>query len=218
MSGRWGGDGKGGAGKEECGPTLAGHRPTSLSLPCPTWVGPGRGPAGSPGTHGLTAPHAAPSLHSWPSGPSTSVSALSIPGRCARAPSGSLGRRRDGDGLVAPVTPLRHVADEDQCVAPPPDHPCDSPCCGHGNCIDGISAFRCDCDPGWEGRFCLYGERAGRGRGRGGGAGVGASSRAPRGGEGVGAGTGKGPPRRGGGPVAPRHRALPAPPPLSAQR
>nr|XP_060480830.1 vitamin K-dependent protein C isoform X2 [Panthera onca] len=88
--------------------------------------------------------------------------------------------------------------DEDQCVAPPPDHPCDSPCCGHGNCIDGISAFRCDCDPGWEGRFCLYGERAGRGRGRGGGAGVGASSRAPRGGEGVGAGKGKGPPRRGG--------------------
>ncbi|XP_023114975.1 vitamin K-dependent protein C isoform X4 [Felis catus] len=46
--------------------------------------------------------------------------------------------------------------DEDQCAAPPPDHPCDSPCCGHGNCIDGISAFRCDCDPGWEGRFCLY--------------------------------------------------------------
>uniref|UniRef100_A0ABI7YY66 Vitamin K-dependent protein C n=2 Tax=Felis catus TaxID=9685 RepID=A0ABI7YY66_FELCA len=92
----------------------------------------------------------------WPSGPSTSVSALSIPGRCARAPSGSLGRRRDGDGLAAPVTPLRRVADEDQCAAPPPDHPCDSPCCGHGNCIDGISAFRCDCDPGWEGRFCLY--------------------------------------------------------------
>ncbi|XP_053070835.1 vitamin K-dependent protein C isoform X6 [Acinonyx jubatus] len=82
--------------------------------------------------------------------------------------------------------------DEDQCAAPPPDHPCDSPCCGHGNCIDGISAFRCDCDPGWEGRFCLYGERAGRGRGRGGGAGIWASGRAPRGGEGVGAGKGSG--------------------------
>ncbi|XP_039109104.1 vitamin K-dependent protein C isoform X1 [Hyaena hyaena] len=46
--------------------------------------------------------------------------------------------------------------DEDQCAAPPPEHLCDSPCCGHGNCIDGIRAFRCDCDPGWEGRFCQH--------------------------------------------------------------
>ncbi|XP_029790627.1 vitamin K-dependent protein C isoform X1 [Suricata suricatta] len=46
--------------------------------------------------------------------------------------------------------------DEDQCAAAPPEHLCESPCCGHGNCIDGMSAFRCDCNPGWEGRFCQH--------------------------------------------------------------
>ncbi|XP_034864147.1 vitamin K-dependent protein C isoform X5 [Mirounga leonina] len=46
--------------------------------------------------------------------------------------------------------------DGDQCAALPPEHPCDSPCCGHGTCIDGISAFRCYCGRGWEGRFCRH--------------------------------------------------------------
>ncbi|XP_030892636.1 vitamin K-dependent protein C-like [Leptonychotes weddellii] len=50
--------------------------------------------------------------------------------------------------------------DGDQCAALPPEHPCDSPCCGHGTCIDGISAFRCYCGRGWEGRFCRHGDRA----------------------------------------------------------
>ncbi|XP_070279590.1 vitamin K-dependent protein C isoform X1 [Myotis yumanensis] len=45
--------------------------------------------------------------------------------------------------------------DGDQCtVQPPEEHPCDSPCCGHGTCIDGMGDFRCDCNQGWEGRFC----------------------------------------------------------------
>ncbi|XP_065736493.1 vitamin K-dependent protein C isoform X3 [Phocoena phocoena] len=48
--------------------------------------------------------------------------------------------------------------DGDQCAAPPPEHPCDSPCCGRGTCIDGLGGFRCDCAQGWEGRFCLQGE------------------------------------------------------------
>ncbi|XP_059783096.1 vitamin K-dependent protein C isoform X3 [Balaenoptera ricei] len=48
--------------------------------------------------------------------------------------------------------------DGDQCAAPPPAHPCDSPCCGRGTCIDGLGGFRCDCAQGWEGRFCLQGE------------------------------------------------------------
>ncbi|KAF5922643.1 hypothetical protein HPG69_009934 [Diceros bicornis minor] len=46
--------------------------------------------------------------------------------------------------------------DGDQCAAPPPEHPCDSPCCGQGTCIDGIGGFRCDCARGWEGRFCVH--------------------------------------------------------------
>ncbi|KAI5279653.1 vitamin K-dependent protein C [Manis pentadactyla] len=46
--------------------------------------------------------------------------------------------------------------DEDQCASPPPEHPCDSTCCGHGKCIDGIGSFHCDCAGGWEGRFCLH--------------------------------------------------------------
>ncbi|CAD7670621.1 unnamed protein product [Nyctereutes procyonoides] len=50
--------------------------------------------------------------------------------------------------------------DGDQCAALPPEHACDSPCCGHGSCIDGIGAFHCDCGRGWEGRFCQHGERA----------------------------------------------------------
>ncbi|KAM8788888.1 vitamin K-dependent protein C isoform 2-T2 [Rhynchonycteris naso] len=45
--------------------------------------------------------------------------------------------------------------DGDQCKDRLPEHPCDSPCCGHGTCIDGIGGFRCDCNVGWEGRFCL---------------------------------------------------------------
>ncbi|XP_057601571.1 vitamin K-dependent protein C isoform X2 [Hippopotamus amphibius kiboko] len=50
--------------------------------------------------------------------------------------------------------------DGDQCKAPPPAHPCDSACCGNGKCIDGLGGFRCDCNQGWEGRFCLHGEGA----------------------------------------------------------
>ncbi|XP_059022544.1 vitamin K-dependent protein C isoform X4 [Mustela lutreola] len=46
--------------------------------------------------------------------------------------------------------------DGDQCASLPSEHPCDSPCCGHGTCIDGISAFGCNCDGGWEGRFCRH--------------------------------------------------------------
>uniref|UniRef100_A0A8P0SRZ0 Vitamin K-dependent protein C n=2 Tax=Canis lupus TaxID=9612 RepID=A0A8P0SRZ0_CANLF len=46
--------------------------------------------------------------------------------------------------------------DGDQCAALPPEHACDSPCCGHGSCIDGIGAFHCDCGRGWEGRFCQH--------------------------------------------------------------
>ncbi|XP_066202073.1 vitamin K-dependent protein C isoform X1 [Saccopteryx leptura] len=45
--------------------------------------------------------------------------------------------------------------DGDQCKDRLPEHPCDSPCCSHGTCIDGIGGFRCDCNLGWEGRFCL---------------------------------------------------------------
>lgn len=43
-------------------------------------------------------------------------------------------------------------------VRPPEEHPCDSPCCSHGTCIDGIGDFHCDCNQGWEGRFCRNGE------------------------------------------------------------
>ncbi|XP_007954589.1 vitamin K-dependent protein C [Orycteropus afer afer] len=46
--------------------------------------------------------------------------------------------------------------DEDQCASLPAEHSCDSPCCGHGTCIDGIGSFRCDCARGWEGRFCAH--------------------------------------------------------------
>lgn len=56
------------------------------------------------------------------------------------------------------TTPKPHVADGDQCEVQPREHPCDSACCGHGTCIDGISSFRCDCGRGWEGRFCLHSE------------------------------------------------------------
>nr|XP_048298505.1 vitamin K-dependent protein C isoform X2 [Myodes glareolus] len=44
--------------------------------------------------------------------------------------------------------------DGDQCEAPPLDHKCNSPCCGHGTCIDSLGSFSCFCDKGWEGRFC----------------------------------------------------------------
>ncbi|XP_059102428.1 vitamin K-dependent protein C isoform X3 [Peromyscus eremicus] len=44
--------------------------------------------------------------------------------------------------------------DGDQCAAPPSDHQCDSPCCGHGTCIDSLGSYICFCDKGWEGRFC----------------------------------------------------------------
>ncbi|XP_054430925.1 vitamin K-dependent protein C isoform X6 [Pteronotus mesoamericanus] len=44
--------------------------------------------------------------------------------------------------------------DGDQCKVQPPEHPCDSPCCGHGKCTDGIGGFSCECSQGWEGRFC----------------------------------------------------------------
>lgn len=74
---------------------------------------------------------------------------------------------------MTPSSP--HVADGDQCAVSPPEHLCDSPCCGRGTCIDGLGGFRCDCAQGWEGRFCLHGERAaaaggllpGAGRGQG---------------------------------------------------
>ncbi|XP_036925829.1 vitamin K-dependent protein C isoform X1 [Sturnira hondurensis] len=44
--------------------------------------------------------------------------------------------------------------DDDQCKVQPLEHPCNSPCCGHGTCIDGIGGFSCNCSRGWEGRFC----------------------------------------------------------------
>ncbi|XP_073926575.1 vitamin K-dependent protein C isoform X3 [Castor canadensis] len=44
--------------------------------------------------------------------------------------------------------------DGDQCAAPPSGHLCDSSCCGHGTCMDGIGGFSCNCVQGWEGRFC----------------------------------------------------------------
>ncbi|XP_005355926.1 vitamin K-dependent protein C isoform X2 [Microtus ochrogaster] len=44
--------------------------------------------------------------------------------------------------------------DGDQCEAPPLDHKCNNPCCGHGTCIDSLGSFSCFCDKGWEGRFC----------------------------------------------------------------
>ncbi|XP_020930331.1 vitamin K-dependent protein C isoform X2 [Sus scrofa] len=73
--------------------------------------------------------------------------------------SGSLGHCGYGEGRdpAAPVTPSSpHVADGDQCAVSPPEHLCDSPCCGRGTCIDGLGGFRCDCAQGWEGRFCLH--------------------------------------------------------------
>lgn len=48
--------------------------------------------------------------------------------------------------------------DGDQCAAPPSDHQCDSPCCGHGTCIDSLGSYICFCHKGWEGRFCQQGE------------------------------------------------------------
>ncbi|KAM4858985.1 LOW QUALITY PROTEIN: vitamin K-dependent protein C [Thomomys bottae] len=55
--------------------------------------------------------------------------------------------------------------DGDQCEAPPLDHPCDSACCEHGECMDGMGRFSCNCSEGWEGSFCQHGEGGGRGRG-----------------------------------------------------
>ncbi|OBS76929.1 hypothetical protein A6R68_16627, partial [Neotoma lepida] len=49
--------------------------------------------------------------------------------------------------------------DGDQCAAPPPNHPCDSPCCGHGTCIDSLGSYSCLCDEGWEGKFCQQEQR-----------------------------------------------------------
>ncbi|XP_049629090.1 vitamin K-dependent protein C [Suncus etruscus] len=46
--------------------------------------------------------------------------------------------------------------DEDQCSTTLQEHPCHSPCCGHGRCIDGIGGFSCDCNQGWEGRYCAH--------------------------------------------------------------
>lgn len=57
---------------------------------------------------------------------------------------------------TAPI-PLSFT-DGDQCAAPPLDHQCDSPCCGHGTCIDSLGSFSCLCDKGWEGKFCQQGE------------------------------------------------------------
>ncbi|XP_012876137.1 PREDICTED: vitamin K-dependent protein C isoform X1 [Dipodomys ordii] len=44
--------------------------------------------------------------------------------------------------------------DGDQCKAPPLDHQCDHACCEHGQCIDGMGGFSCNCMEGWEGKFC----------------------------------------------------------------
>ena len=104
------------------------------------------------------------------------MSALQTPGRGAPAPPGPWATAGTGRDPAAPVTPSSpHVADGDQCAVSPPEHLCDSPCCGRGTCIDGLGGFRCDCAQGWEGRFCLHGERAaaaggllpGAGRGQG---------------------------------------------------
>lgn len=55
--------------------------------------------------------------------------------------------------------------DGDQCAAPPSDHQCDSPCCGHGTCIDSLGSYICFCHKGWEGRFCQQGEGTSAGAG-----------------------------------------------------
>ncbi|XP_036060959.1 vitamin K-dependent protein C isoform X4 [Onychomys torridus] len=52
--------------------------------------------------------------------------------------------------------------DGDQCAAPPSDHQCDSPCCGHGTCIDSLGSYSCFCHKGWEGRFCQQEEGGSR--------------------------------------------------------
>ncbi|KAM6174679.1 vitamin K-dependent protein C [Erethizon dorsatum] len=60
-------------------------------------------------------------------------------------------------GLMRLLTSTSHpprVADGDQCQSLPPEHPCASPCCEQGTCIDGLGGFTCACSPGWEGRFC----------------------------------------------------------------
>lgn len=88
-------------------PSLCG----SPSLPCPLRCclpdlgQPGEGPRGLPiYTGGLTAPDTAPSLRRWPSGPSTTVSALQTPGRGARAPRGlwAAGGTGTGPGAGGP--------------------------------------------------------------------------------------------------------------------
>ncbi|XP_034510244.1 vitamin K-dependent protein C isoform X2 [Ailuropoda melanoleuca] len=77
-----------------------------------------------------------------------------VPGPAGRSHCDREGLDAAGTGNGAQLTFWSKYVDGDQCAALPPEHLCDSPCCGHGTCIDGISAFRCDCDPGWEGRFC----------------------------------------------------------------
>lgn len=69
-----------------------------------------------------------------------------------------VGEENEGIHIFSYLIPLS-FADGDQCSAPPLDHQCDSPCCGHGTCIDGMGSFSCSCDKGWEGKFCQQGER-----------------------------------------------------------
>lgn len=90
-------------------PSLCG----SPSLPCPLRCclpdlgQPGEGPRGLPiYTGGLTAPDTAPSLRRWPSGPSTTVSALQTPGRGARAPRGLWAAGGTGTWPADPRDPL----------------------------------------------------------------------------------------------------------------
>lgn len=92
-------------------PSLSG----SPSLPCPLRGSPAPSepdretPGGLPiYADGWTAPDAAPSLHSWPSGPSTTVSALFIAGFGTRPPRGLWAAVGTGRRLVTAVTPHPH--------------------------------------------------------------------------------------------------------------
>lgn len=68
-----------------------------------------------------------------------------------------VGEKNGGTHTLYFPIPLS-FADGDQCSAPPLNHQCDSPCCGHGKCIDTLGGFSCYCDKGWEGKFCQQGE------------------------------------------------------------
>lgn len=151
----------------------------SVTVPCPVTPGGARRPR----THTGWRP-TLPSPHSWPSGPSTTVSPFRPWRGCPRV-SGRCGAGRELEGLRTASHPPR-VADGDQCESPPPpENRCASLCCEHGACIDGLGSFTCACSPGWEGRFCQKGKGGWRVRG------AAASRHGARGGAGAGEGRGR---------------------------